>query len=83
MLFKMFQTSVHDLFDSEQFGAEAVTQVRKSLIEALIDLAKALIQAFVKVAESLIIDQEANQHGQRWQSGADSRDHHLCEGTHL
>ena len=60
IIFKMFNTRVHHLFDAEQFFGEELFHC----IEAYIHRVKALIHVGSQIGQSRIVEQNSNEHRQ-------------------
>jgi hypothetical protein len=82
VLFEMPEAGVHDLFDTIEFGPEHFPMLSEALIHALVKFGTTLIDLSAQVSQALVVDQQADQNGQRRQSGGNGRNHHLNKRAH-
>ena len=76
-LFEMLQSGIHNLRNSIQAGTKQIAL----FVEAPVDISKSLIHPFFNIAKTFVINQEADQNGQRRQPDSNSRNNYLSERT--
>jgi hypothetical protein len=85
MFFEVFQASIDDLLHPKHFGAEQISDIVDVAIcvcKTSINLGETNIDGPRKIVQALIIDQYADQHGNRGESGCGKRRHQLIGNSH-
>ena len=68
ILFQMFETRVHDLFDPEELGAEKVSRVADLAAQIgtqTLDSLIGIVDPPIGIAQPAIIDEDADEHRER------------------
>jgi hypothetical protein len=78
VLFEVFEAGVHHLFDAIEFGSEHFPMLSEALIHSPVKVG----DLFSQVSQPLVVNEEADQNGQRRQSGSKSCNRHLNKRPH-
>jgi hypothetical protein len=85
MFFEVLQARVDDLFHPKHFGAEQISDIVDVTIcicKTNVDCARKIIPALIEIVQALIIEEYADQHGNRGKSGSSNRHRQLFGSNH-
>jgi hypothetical protein len=78
MFFEMFQPRIDDLLHAIHFGPEQVPNI----VDVTICVCKTNVECARKIIQTLVIEEYADQHGNRGKSGSSNRNHQLFRSNH-